>query len=494
MTKIGKQNNAGETEFRGKISRKLSVIFGILLFLVLLVGGSSLYLLRSVLLGAEQIEKESEQVAFVQDIHGTVHELISAHLRADVQQKTFSDSHRKTFFNELNDHLQHYREAAGAPEAAEAIGRIIADVASISERIIRQTQGSSRLPGRTMRLADLNALRDAEQRIQSIAESLSAAHETHEERQLRKNQGILAVMFGFYSAFVFCGVFLILGAGFLFSRRISQPLRSLAQCATDVARGNFNQKVPVSSKDEIGQLSHAFNFMFDKLKENEEKLKTMATLEERGRIAQELHDSLAQDLALLRLELIESERNLPITKITEVKYRIRDMRKIVERAYEDVREAIFGLRATVPCDLGLVPTLTQYLHKFREMRGIPVDLVIPNPEEVQLASHTQIQLIRIIHEALANVFKHAQATMGLVMIARDGSYARITIEDDGRGFVVDQAMEKDLHFGLQTMRERAEGVCGKLKIESAPGQGTKVIVYLPLEERPYEAYPLAVGG
>ncbi len=489
MTKIG---NAGEVEFRGRISRKLSFIFGILLFLVLLVGGSSLYFLWSILLRAEEIEKESEQVAFVQNIHETVHELISAHLRANLQQKPFSDSHRKALFSELNAELEGYREASAKPETADQIGRIIADFVAISERIIRETQGLSGLTGRTMRLADLNALRDAEQRIESIAERLSVAHESHEERQLRKNQEILGVMLGFYMAFVFGGAFLISGAGFLFSRRISQPLRFLAQSASGVARGQFDQKVPVSSNDEIGQLSHTFNFMFDKLKENEKKLKAMATLEERGRIAQELHDSLAQDLALLRLELIESERSL----CTRAKYRIREMRKIVDRAYDDVREAIFGLRAAISCDLGsgLVPTLAQYLRKFSEMRGIPVNLVIPNPEEVRLASHTQVQLLRIIHEALTNVFKHAQATIGVVILERDANCARITIEDNGRGFEVERAMNKEFHFGLQTMRERAEGVCGKLKIESAPGQGSKVIVYLPLEKKPHESYSLAVSG
>jgi nitrate/nitrite-specific signal transduction histidine kinase len=55
-------------------------------------------------------------------------------------------------------------------------------------------------------------------------------------------------------------------------------------------------------------------------------------------------------------------------------------------------------------------------------------------------------------------------------------------------------MEKNLHFGLQIMRERAEGVSGKLRVESAPGHGTRIVVYLPLEERSYDAYPLAVGG
>jgi signal transduction histidine kinase len=106
-----------------------------------------------------------------------------------------------------------------------------------------------------------------------------------------------------------------------------------------------------------------------------------------------------------------------------------------------------------------------------------------------------VQLIRIIHEALTNVFKHAEARSGVVSFDRDAGYARISIEDNGKGFVMEPTKNNHLHFGLKTMRERAEGVGGKLAIESALGKGTKVVVTLPLEKRESdETYPRAVGG
>lgn len=493
MTTNDKSRNPGADIFPGKIGRKLGVIFGILLCSVLLIGGSSLYLLRSVLLGLEKIEKESEQVELAQNIHRTIQELISSYVGPDLEQRTLSDSYRKALFSKLAVDLQRLREEPVGPETIAEVGEVAANVASIFDRTLQQAQNFAPLPGRNSELADLNALRVAEHRIQAIAKGLSAAHESHEQQELLKDHGVLANMVGIYLAFVIFGVFLILGANFMISRLMSRPLRSLARCAGEIAQDRFDSKVPVSSNDEIGQLSHSFNLMLDRLRENKERLKGIATLEERGRIAQELHDSLAQDLALLHLELIKAERSLRITKTADARTMIKEMRAIVDRAYDSVRESIFGLRATGSEKLDLVPSLAQYIHQFSEIKGIPVDLVIPNPEEVQLASYAEIQLVRIIHEALANIFKHAQATRSAVRFERDDDFVKIVIEDDGRGFAVDRAMEKNLHFGLQTMRERAEGVCGKLKIESAPGRGTRVIVRLPLEEKAYDTYPLAVS-
>jgi len=129
----------------------------------------------------------------------------------------------------------------------------------------------------------------------------------------------------------------------------------------------------------------------------------------------------------------------------------------------------------------LIPALTQYLHEFSEHR-IPIDLIIRDSEPIALAPQAEIQLIRIVHEALTNIFKHAQATKGAVMVERERDTITVTIEDDGKGFFVEQATGKGLHFGLQTMRESAEGVAGTLAIESAPGKGTRVILRLPVAD------------
>ncbi len=488
MTSINRKSHFVLDKFSGKIGWKLTLVFGTLLSLVLLVGGSSLHLLGSILLGLGDIEKESQQVDVARSIHSTLRELISTYVKANIQQENVPEEYRKSLLLKLNAESRRYRSIAVKRDTVDQIDKIVGEITEISERIARRTHDA------TITVADLNVLRDTEQRIESVAEHLSATHEEHEERRLGRDRNTLAVMLGFYIAFVFFGILLIVGAGFMVNRRISRPLQSLVQSANEIARGDLSNKVTVSSNDEIGQLSHTFNRMLDKLRDNDKRLRGMATLEERGRIAQELHDSLAQELVVLHLELIKAEKTLPVARIGEARKMIRDMREIVERAYQEVRESIFGLRATASEKLDLVRTLPQYLLKFSALKGIPVDFVVAHPEDVQLSPHAEIQLVRIIHEALSNISKHAQATRSIVKFERDGDFARITIQDDGRGFKIDRAMEKSLHFGLQIMRERAEGVCGKLKVESAPGRGTKVIVYIPVEQRSYDAYPVAVGG
>ena len=167
------------------------------------------------------------------------------------------------------------------------------------------------------------------------------------------------------------------------------------------------------------------------------------------------------------------------------------MWKTLETAYEDIRQAMFGLRTMVSRGLGFIPTLTEYLHDFSELRKIPIDLRINNADAFRFSPPVEIQLIRIIHEALTNVFKHAQASHSAVKFEREGDATKITIEDDGKGFIPEQVMQKKLHFGLKTMRERAEAIGGKLAVESAPGKGTRVIVILPFKERPDETHSLA---
>ncbi|MBI4522368.1 MAG: HAMP domain-containing protein, partial [Deltaproteobacteria bacterium] len=285
----------------------------------------------------------------------------------------------------------------------------------------------------------------------------------------------------FYLALVIIGSLLIFGGNIVFQKSIVQPIRQLASATVEVSKGHFRKRVSVASRDEIGQLAHSFNVMAERLEEHETMLQAMATQEERERIAQELHDSIAQDLALIHLKLGETEMNLARTGSTAADETLREMRKVANGAYENVRQAIFGLRTMVSRGLGFIPTLTEYLHDFSEIRKIPVDLTVQEPEAVRFSPREEIQLIRIIHEALTNAFKHARASKCTLNFERDGDFSKVTIKDNGDGFVPMEARGKILHFGLQTMRERIEGVGGKLAIESAPGEGTTVIVHVPLK-------------
>ena len=489
-----KIENLAGSEFPGRINRRLSLIFGVLFFVVLLVGGVSLYLARSIFISTEEIRRESERIDLVERIHSAIHHFVSALQRAILHRGTVPDSERIAYLEELDTLLERYHEAGKEEkEITTEIRQIIAEHVSVADKIARQNQRVATAGGPVLNPGDLEALVAGERKIVVIAHRLSMPHKAKMEQIARESRWRMQIILGVFADFVFVGVILLAGSSLFFSRAIAQPLRQLAQAASEIAQGNLQRQVPVTSKDEIGQLSHAFNVMAERLREHEMRLKGLAALEERGRIAQELHDSLAQEIALLHLKIIEADQALSGDGVLKAREILVEMRKIADGAYEDVRQAIFGLRTMVSKSLGLIPSLTEYLHDFSELRKIPVEFKADGLELIRFSPQVEIQLIRIIHEALTNVFKHAETKRCAVKFDHDAKFAKITVEDDGKGFLVDDVVGKGLHFGLQTMRERAEGVGGMLTVESTPGGGTKVIVHLPLDEKSYETDSSASG-
>ena len=210
-----------------------------------------------------------------------------------------------------------------------------------SEKILKDI---SEPPANGSRAEQLHALAASSAEIQGFAHSLSGMHRLKMEQLVRESSWKMQVILWLYGGFIVIGACLIIGSSVFFSRAVAQPLRSLAQSAGEIAQGNLDKKVTVGSQDEIGQLSDAFNVMVDRLKEKEQELQGMATLRERERLAQELHDTLAQELVLLQMKLNEAEMDLPPDVAASIPKALEDIRKITERAYEEVRQSIFGLR------------------------------------------------------------------------------------------------------------------------------------------------------
>jgi signal transduction histidine kinase len=204
----------------------------------------------------------------------------------------------------------------------------------------------------------------------------------------------------------------------------------------------------------------------------------IAVIKERQRISRELHDSLAQTLGYLHMQLADLERRVGQGEQVRMDTQLAELRGVARGAYEEARQAIFGLRSMVSRSLGLIPTLTEYLHDWSRRTGIAVDLTAGADEALTLAPVIEVQLIGIIQEALANVRKHAGARRVVVSVESDTTFARVTIQDDGRGFDPDEAASAS--FGIATMRERADTVGGKLMLTSRPGRGALVEVELPV--------------
>lgn len=208
-----------------------------------------------------------------------------------------------------------------------------------------------------------------------------------------------------------------------------------------------------------------------------EQVRRLAILEERDRLAREMHDSLGQVLGFVNLKAKVAEDLIARGRASDAGDELGQMRAAVQGAYEDVRQAILSLR-TAPKGDGLVATLRGYLERFREQTGLNV--TFEAADGVHLAPAVEAQVVRIVQEALANVRKHAQATAVRIRFDHDGGGTNVTVADNGRGFdLAEVEAAQGMRFGLLTMRERAESVGASLTITTAPGQGTKVDLHVP---------------
>ena len=213
-----------------------------------------------------------------------------------------------------------------------------------------------------------------------------------------------------------------------------------------------------------------------------ERERYVAVLEERERLAQEMHDSLAQVLGYLHLKAQATKRHLNGGELARADDELADMASLAHEAYLDVREAILGLRETVSPSRGILGTLREYLQKFRRQAGITAEIEVEGDVEPQFRPEAEVQLVRVIQEALTNIRKHARANEARIRITRGPDEIGISIEDKGRGFDPAILTDETPRFGVRTMRERVERVGGRFQIESSPGQGTTVRIYLPVVE------------
>lgn len=210
-----------------------------------------------------------------------------------------------------------------------------------------------------------------------------------------------------------------------------------------------------------------------------EKERQGAVISERERIAREMHDSLAQILGVTHLRLQALGAQPAVAHAPAVAAEVNDLATLSEEAYRDVREAILGLREASRGGRTLTESIAAYLEKFSHQAGLSASLENRLDRDLALPPRVEVQLIRVIQEALTNVRKHGAATHVVVRLEAHPDGARIAIIDDGRGFDVGGTLLGRDGFGLHTMRERVDLVGGTLTIDSAPGRGTKVIAVVP---------------
>lgn len=209
--------------------------------------------------------------------------------------------------------------------------------------------------------------------------------------------------------------------------------------------------------------------------------RALATLQERERLGRELHDNLGQVLGYLKLKLHVLREALVEEERTSVDRQLAQLEAVVQEAHTDIRDYLLGLDPKLMAQTGFLSALRDYLSRFGMTYQIQTDLqVSPEINDSTLDPIAQVQLRRIIQEALTNTRKHSGAHRACVSLQVLNERARIIVEDDGCGFDMKNAPQgTGQHYGLGFMRERAAEVGGSVEIDSAPGRGTRVVVDMP---------------
>jgi two-component system sensor histidine kinase DegS len=201
---------------------------------------------------------------------------------------------------------------------------------------------------------------------------------------------------------------------------------------------------------------------------------------ERLHLARQMHDGPAQSLTNLILQAEICER-LFGTDPARAHIELGNLKNAVTATFQKTRGFIFDLRPMMLDDLGLVPTLKRYIQDFEEKSGLSTNLTIVGKER-RLPPHTEVTVFRVVQGLLKNIDQHAKATYVQVSLNLEGGVIGVSVEDDGSGFDVEDAMASARQrktLGIVAMQEQVEMLGGQINFESGIGRGTKVRLEIP---------------
>ena len=199
--------------------------------------------------------------------------------------------------------------------------------------------------------------------------------------------------------------------------------------------------------------------------------------EEKARVARELHDELAQSLSALKIDTLwvrEHAAHAP----DAVAARLTEMLAMIEHTVTATRRIAADLLPLMLDDLGLLPAIEWLVGGFTQRSGVACRLSLDEGLQLKLQEPYATAVFRIVQESLANVLKHADASQVQVILGKAPDGMRLLVQDNGCGFST-AAPRQPQSLGLMGLHERAQLLGGSVTLESAPGQGTSVEVYIP---------------
>jgi len=279
--------------------------------------------------------------------------------------------------------------------------------------------------------------------------------------------------------------------GFVTAKSFTRRLRRLADASSALEGGDLTSRVGESSADEIGQLARQFDRMAEQIEADTAQLqeladrnarlarrsRRLAALEERHRLARDLHDGVKQHLfgvnlaAAAALNELDSDPQAARARLVEAAEHSRQAQAEMEALLNELRPAGLDKR-------GLVAALADHVAAFERAENIAVEWQPPETADLRLPLTHKQALFRVAQQALANVARHAQARSVRVQLSARADAVTLVVSDDGQGFD-SSAAESGPTMGLRGMRERLETLGGTLAIDTTPGAGTCLTARLP---------------
>ena len=293
--------------------------------------------------------------------------------------------------------------------------------------------------------------------------------------------------------------------GYLTARGITRRLKRLSVAAGRWGHGDFSALAQDTSEDELGQVARQLNRMAEQLQNLLEARKELATLEERNRLARDLHDSVKQQIFAVSMQ-IGATKVLLKRDVDAAEGRLNEAERLVHQAQQELTSLIRELRPVALEGKGLVAALRELATEWTQQTNIVANLRVEgalgtqplgHPQEtlpqgvpllyprVEGAQETQrVQtlpltveeaLFRVAQEALANVARHSKATLVQMILTTTDDTVTLSIADNGQGF--DMTRQGHLGVGLLSMQERMKALGGDVQVESTLGKGTHVVAY-----------------
>lgn len=262
--------------------------------------------------------------------------------------------------------------------------------------------------------------------------------------------------------------------GFLTARGLTSRIESLSTTADAWSRGDFSASATDTSVDELGQLSQHLNLMAEQLQNLLDKQQKMAGIEERNRLARELHDSVKQQVFATTMQVGAARSLLPDDADAAMGHLV-EAEKLSLQSQEELAMLIQELRPA-PLESDSLPrALERYTNDWSRQTGVRTNLQLrgerPLPQAIEQA------IFRVTQEALANVARHSAAETVNIELTYTNESVKLSVIDDGQGF--NPAAVETPGYGLNSMQERVDKLGGQLRIESVPDKGTKVLVEIP---------------